>query len=58
MDEVAARVSGSTDLADALSGAIHVQECCPENVELKKKVFEESCKEYKLAAGVDHPNIV
>lgn len=39
VEVVAARVSGSADLNDALKGAVHCQECCPENVELKKKVF-------------------
>lgn len=38
-EEIHARVSASTDLKDALTGAIHVQECCPENIPMKKKIF-------------------
>eukprot|EP00039_Didymoeca_costata_P020095 m.340044 g.340044 ORF g.340044 m.340044 type:complete len:326 (-) comp19100_c0_seq1:216-1193(-) len=38
-DEVAARVSGQSDLAAALKGAVHCQECCPESIPMKKKVF-------------------
>ncbi|MDO8185273.1 3-hydroxyacyl-CoA dehydrogenase [Conexibacter sp. JD483] len=37
---VAARVRTSGDLADALAGAVHVQECAPERVELKRELFE------------------
>ncbi len=37
---IAARVRTSADLADALAGAVHVQECAPERVELKRELFE------------------
>ncbi|MDO8209031.1 3-hydroxyacyl-CoA dehydrogenase [Conexibacter sp. CPCC 206217] len=36
---VAQRVATHTDLATALDGAIHVQECAPERVELKRELF-------------------
>lgn len=37
--EVHRRISGCSNLAEAMKGAFHVQECVPEDVELKKKVF-------------------
>lgn len=40
VDEVAARVLGEPDLAKAVQGAVYLQECCPEMLELKKKVFK------------------
>ena len=36
---IAARVRAAPDLADALAGAVHVQECAPERVELKRELF-------------------
>jgi 3-hydroxyacyl-CoA dehydrogenase len=37
--EVRGRVSPASSLEDAVTGAVHVQENTPENVELKKEVF-------------------
>jgi len=34
-------ISGATDLGECLEGAGYVQECVPENVDLKRKVFEQ-----------------
>lgn len=33
-------ILGSTNLADAVKDAVLVQECVPENLELKKKVWK------------------
>jgi L-gulonate 3-dehydrogenase len=38
-DEVKARMRAVPSLEDAVSGAVHVQENTPENVEIKRKVF-------------------
>jgi 3-hydroxyacyl-CoA dehydrogenase len=40
-DDVAVRVAGHTELASALAGAVHVQECAPEYLELKRELFGE-----------------
>ncbi|XP_048348375.1 lambda-crystallin homolog [Sphaerodactylus townsendi] len=32
-------ISGCTDLKEAVEGSVYVQECTPENLELKKKIF-------------------
>ncbi|XP_039207417.1 lambda-crystallin homolog isoform X1 [Crotalus tigris] len=40
-DQQITLISGCTDLKEALKDAIYVQECIPENVELKKKIFSQ-----------------
>uniref|UniRef100_A0A5F8HER5 L-gulonate 3-dehydrogenase n=1 Tax=Monodelphis domestica TaxID=13616 RepID=A0A5F8HER5_MONDO len=40
-DQQLALISGCTDLKMAVEGAMHIQECTPENLELKKKVFSQ-----------------
>ncbi|XP_020657681.3 lambda-crystallin homolog [Pogona vitticeps] len=38
-DEQLSLIKGCTDLKVAVEGAVYVQECTPENLELKKKIF-------------------
>uniref|UniRef100_A0A670I011 L-gulonate 3-dehydrogenase n=1 Tax=Podarcis muralis TaxID=64176 RepID=A0A670I011_PODMU len=38
-DKQLSLISGCTDLKAAVEGAIYLQECTPENLELKKKIF-------------------
>jgi L-gulonate 3-dehydrogenase len=38
-DTIHARVSVHAELADAVAGVAHVQECAPENVDLKRELF-------------------
>ncbi|MGH3263374.1 MAG: 3-hydroxyacyl-CoA dehydrogenase, partial [Trebonia sp.] len=37
--KIAARVAMRPELADAVTGAVHVQECAPERLELKRELF-------------------
>jgi 3-hydroxyacyl-CoA dehydrogenase len=39
--EVGQRIASPASLAEALAGAVHVQECAPEDVEVKRKLFAE-----------------
>src|SRR5690348_5346376 len=39
--QVLKRISASPDLASAVHGAAHVQECAPEDLELKRRLFAE-----------------
>ena len=39
--DVFSRVSAATDLVAALDSTIYVQECVPEDLQLKRKVFGE-----------------
>ena len=41
VEEVASRVAVATDLGQTVDGAIHVQECVLESVDLKRSVFAE-----------------
>ncbi|NP_001091202.1 crystallin lambda 1 L homeolog [Xenopus laevis] len=41
LEDQMALVSGCTDLKDALHGAQFIQECVPENLDLKRKIFSE-----------------
>lgn len=38
-EQQSALISGCVNLAEAVEGAMHIQECAPENLELKKKIF-------------------
>ncbi|XP_051842556.1 lambda-crystallin homolog isoform X1 [Antechinus flavipes] len=40
-DQQLALISGCTDIKVAVEGAIYIQECTPENLDLKKKVFSQ-----------------
>ena len=39
IDDVLSRVYLATDIADAVAGSSHIQECVPEDIELKRKLF-------------------
>jgi L-gulonate 3-dehydrogenase len=39
-ETIAARVSGALDLKECLAGAVHAQECCPETLAFKQKLFK------------------
>eukprot|EP00043_Microstomoeca_roanoka_P013118 m.128532 g.128532 ORF g.128532 m.128532 type:complete len:322 (+) comp15672_c0_seq5:164-1129(+) len=41
IDEVIARVSGCSDIETAVADADYIQECIPEVLELKKKIFQQ-----------------
>ena len=43
IDEVLARVEGSSDLAQAVADADYIQECVPEKLEIKRAVFQQVC---------------
>lgn len=38
-EEQQALIRGCTDIREAVEGAVHIQECVPENLELKQKLF-------------------
>lgn len=38
-DEQLSLISGFLDIQEAIEGAMHIQECIPENLELKKNIF-------------------
>ena len=40
MEQQLALVSGATTVKECLEGACYVQECVPENLELKKEIFK------------------
>lgn len=39
VEEQLSLISGCSSIAEAVEGAMHIQECVPENLELKKKIF-------------------
>jgi L-gulonate 3-dehydrogenase len=39
--QVGQRIASAASLAEALAGAVYVQECAPENVEVKRRLFAE-----------------
>lgn len=39
VEEQLSLISGCSNLQEAVEGAMHIQECVPENLELKKKIF-------------------
>uniref|UniRef100_A0A8C5LY61 L-gulonate 3-dehydrogenase n=1 Tax=Leptobrachium leishanense TaxID=445787 RepID=A0A8C5LY61_9ANUR len=41
VDEQMSLISGSTELKETLEGAVFIQECVPESLELKRKIFSE-----------------
>ena len=46
-----ARISGTYDLDEALTDAVYLQECCPENLKIRKAVMvmlDESLVLYKI----------
>uniref|UniRef100_A0A8D0C9U1 L-gulonate 3-dehydrogenase n=2 Tax=Salvator merianae TaxID=96440 RepID=A0A8D0C9U1_SALMN len=40
-DQQLALIGGCTDLKSAVEGAVYIQECTPENLEIKKKIFNQ-----------------